>query len=318
MVEATLPGSAASSGAADDYGGFWIRSLAYSADFSIITIALIVAAVPFAFLGSAAISIFGVIATVAPWAYFVWFAASEQQATYGKQLCGLKIEHAGTGARISLLRSLGRELAKIVSSIVFFVGFLMIGFTSRKQGLHDMLATTVVARTGNSRIVLAIIVTIAGILIPVVVIPLMFGALFASMMMMLMGAMMGGATMGGEEMKQLKPVPRIEQPARRLEPVAPPRQSPAPKPSITAPATLSTAPPDTKPAAEAPPKPQPIAPLAIESPPAPAPMKPRPAAQRAEPSTRVAPAAPAMRAREAATPCVYKPVMTDEDLARCR
>jgi len=201
-----------SPGTKDEYGGFWIRSLAYSADFSIITIALLVAAVPFGFLGGAGMSIYGVLATIAPWAYFVWFAASEQQATYGKQLCGLKIQHADSGERISILQSLGRELAKIVSYAVLFLGFLIIGFTKRKQGLHDFLAATVVVHTGNSRIPLAIIVTIAGVLVPLVLIPLLFGAALASLVA-LMAAMMSGM-MDGIEMKQLKPVPRIEQPAK--------------------------------------------------------------------------------------------------------
>jgi len=328
MAEATLAGGTAVTAAADEYGGFWIRTLAYSADFSIITLALILVAVPFAFLGGSGMSIYGVIATFGPWAYFVWFAASERQATYGKQLCGLKIEHAASGERISLLRSLGRELAKILSGAVLLLGFLMIGFTRRKQGLHDVLAATVVVREGPARIALAIIVTFAGVLIPIIVIPLMFGAMFTALMMMLMGAVMGGAMTGGEEMKQIRPVPRIEQPARRLQPTAPPPQAPAPKPAVTAATTPSVAAPEAKPAPQAPAKPEALAPAILQPAPAapavvqaapPAPVaKPRAVAQRAEPSARVAPSVPAMRAREPVAPCVYKPVMSDADMARCR
>ena len=285
MAEATLASGTASSGAADEYGGFWIRSLAYSADMSIIILALLAAAVPFAFLGGTGMSIYGLIATLGLWAYFVWFAASEQQATYGKQLCGLKIEHAASGERISLLRSLGREAAKLVSGAVLLLGFVIVGFTPSKQGLHDFLATTVVVREGTARIPLAIIVAVAGVLIPVIVIPLMFGAMFAALMMMLMGAVMGGATMGGSEMKQIDPQPRIEQPARRMQPTAPP-QSPAPKPAIAVEATTNVPVPEPKPAPVAPARPQ--------------------------------AAAPAMRAGAAPSPCVYKPVMSDADMARCR
>jgi uncharacterized RDD family membrane protein YckC len=335
MAEATLSSGAASSESADEYGGFWIRTLAYSADISIIMLGLIAVAVPFAFLGGTGMSIYGVIAAVGPWAYFVWFAASEQQATYGKQLCGLKIEHAGTGERISLLRSLGRELAKILSGVVFMIGFLIAAFTRRKQGLHDFLATTVVVREGPARILLAVIVTIAGVVIPIIVIPLMFGAMFAALMMMVMGAMMGGAMMGGDEMKQLKPVPRIEQPAQRPQPAAPLPRASAPKPAVDAAATASIPQPEAKPAvaapataripqpepkraAEAPAKPEALASAVARSTPAAPATKPKAAARRSESAAAVAPSAPAIRTGDAPLPCVYKPVMTDADIARCR
>jgi uncharacterized RDD family membrane protein YckC len=327
MAEATLASGAASSAAADEYGGFWIRTLAYSADLSILMLALLVAAVPFAFLGGAGMSVYGLIASVGPFAYFVWLTASEQRATYGKQLCGLKVEHAGTGERISILRSLGRELAKFVSGAVFLLGFLMIPFTPRKQGLHDYLATTVVVREGPAKILLAVIVTIAGVVVPIIVIPLMFGALFTALMMMLMGAMMGGATMGGGEMKQLNPVPRMEQPARRPQPSASSPQSPSPKPAVAAPTVASvpqsepgpaagSAP--EKPVAAVPARPVAVAPIVVESTPPASATKPKAAARRRESATAAVSSAPAMRTGDAALPCVYKPVMTDADIARCR
>ena len=199
------------------YGGFWIRSLAYAADLSILTLVLLALAVPFTFMGGVGIGLFSLLAAIGPIAYFVWFTASERQATFGKQLCGLKVQNAGSGAGITLLRSLGRELAKFVSAAVFFIGFLIVAFTGRKQGLHDVLASTVVARDGQPRIVVAILVALAGVVIPVIVIPLMFAGMFAGLMAMVMGGMMGEI-----EIKSVKPVPQMEQKAAQRQ-QGPPR-----------------------------------------------------------------------------------------------
>ncbi len=229
MAETAVYGGSAVSTDSGAYGGFWIRVLAYSADMSIVTLALLVLAVPFLFLGGAGMFLYGLLASVAPFAYFAWFTASARQTTPGKQLCGLKVQHAGTGERISLLRSLARELSKMISAAVLLLGFVIVGLTQRKQGLHDMLAMTVVVREGPARILLACIVAIAGVVIPIIVIPLMFGALFAAMMAMMMGAMMG-ATTGGVEIRQSTPAPRVERAAPRPRPAAPAMQVAADEP----------------------------------------------------------------------------------------
>jgi uncharacterized RDD family membrane protein YckC len=47
--------------------------------------------------------------------------------------------------RISFARALGRLGARvIVSALTFGIGYLMVAFTDRKRGLHDMLAGTLV------------------------------------------------------------------------------------------------------------------------------------------------------------------------------
>ncbi len=48
------------------------------------------------------------------------------------------------GQRISFLRATGRFFGKYLSAILLMIGFLMIAFTARKQGLHDILARTLV------------------------------------------------------------------------------------------------------------------------------------------------------------------------------
>lgn len=65
---------------------------------------------------------------------------------YGKLALGLKVTDL-QGGRISLSRAIGRELAKIVSSQTFYIGFIVAGFSERKQALHDILARTLVVST---------------------------------------------------------------------------------------------------------------------------------------------------------------------------
>ena len=43
-------------------------------------------------------------------------------------------------------RATGRHFAKYLSSMILFIGYIMAGFTERKQALHDIIASTVVVR----------------------------------------------------------------------------------------------------------------------------------------------------------------------------
>mgnify|MGYP001792978832 FL=1 len=54
-------------------------------------------------------------------------------------------------ARLSYLHALGRFFAKFISLFVFLIGFVMVAFTERKQGLHDMVARTLVVRGSSGR-----------------------------------------------------------------------------------------------------------------------------------------------------------------------
>jgi uncharacterized RDD family membrane protein YckC len=77
------------------------------------------------------------------WLYFAALESSSRQATAGKQALGIVVtdEH---GRRITFARATGRYFAKILSAITFGIGYLMIVFTGKKQGLHDKVARTLV------------------------------------------------------------------------------------------------------------------------------------------------------------------------------
>jgi uncharacterized RDD family membrane protein YckC len=76
--------------------------------------------------------------------YYTLFEASGWQATPGKRILRLYVTDLN-GQRITLGRALIRNLARQISG-VFFIGYLIAGFTERKQALHDILARCLVLR----------------------------------------------------------------------------------------------------------------------------------------------------------------------------
>lgn len=77
------------------------------------------------------------------WAYFAICESSAWQGTIGKLALGIRVTDLH-GARISLARAIGRYPGKFLSAFILCIGFLMVAWTQRKQGLHDMLAGTLV------------------------------------------------------------------------------------------------------------------------------------------------------------------------------
>jgi uncharacterized RDD family membrane protein YckC len=76
-------------------------------------------------------------------AYWTLFECSKFQATPGKMALGIIVTDM-EGRRITLARSLGRNLGKVLSHLVLNIGFIMAGLSQKKQGLHDMLADCLV------------------------------------------------------------------------------------------------------------------------------------------------------------------------------
>ncbi len=85
------------------------------------------------------IAAFGTLFVIIPWLYYASFESSRSQATPGKLLVGTVVTdlegNKPTFARVTL-----RHFAKFISALIIFIGFLMIGFTKKKQGLHDKIA----------------------------------------------------------------------------------------------------------------------------------------------------------------------------------
>jgi uncharacterized RDD family membrane protein YckC len=79
------------------------------------------------------------------WLYYALLESSTWQATLGKKALGLEVTDV-EGRRISFGRASGRFFAKIISTLILFIGFIMAGFTEKKQALHDIIAGTLVIR----------------------------------------------------------------------------------------------------------------------------------------------------------------------------
>lgn len=130
-----------------EYAGFWIRFVA-----AIIDGILLGAATWGLYFGIYGTEGF-LMGTVDPvWnfvsiavnaAYYILLESSARQATIGKMAVGIKVGDEN-GARISAGTATGRYFAKIISALILLIGYIMVAFDSRKQGLHDRLARTVV------------------------------------------------------------------------------------------------------------------------------------------------------------------------------
>ena len=286
------------------YGGFWIRFLAYMTDSVILVIASCVIVAAAVFTGAVDVSVASLIVSVGSLLYFVLMQASARRATFGKSLVGLKVTDTA-GEQISFLRSLGRELCKIISALILMIGFLLAAFTSRKQALHDMVASTYVVRDSPGHVVAALALTVVALLAPFLVV-IFLGAGAVAMMAGMAGAMMGGAM--DQAMKDAQ-----NPPAQSAMPVqVAPAQKPAPLPTVakapsSAPAPAASEPPKPviveppKPAVVAIPKPAPVE-IPKEAPARVAAAKPEPAPSPA-PDEKPRAAAPAP-ARAAALPPV--------------
>ncbi|MHC1682113.1 MAG: RDD family protein [Clostridiaceae bacterium] len=77
------------------------------------------------------------------WLYYAIMESSKLKATLGKLALGIKVADAN-GNKISFLKASGRYLSKIVSGLILCIGYVMAGFTEKKQALHDIMADSLV------------------------------------------------------------------------------------------------------------------------------------------------------------------------------
>ena len=143
------------------YGGFWIRVVAIIVDGIIVRAVTWPVSMIFGLGGPAGmmggfphgalgLHLFGsgvvlVLVIFGSWLYEAFMLSSPYQATLGKMIFGMKVTDL-YGNRISFARATGRHFAKWLSGMILGIGYIMVGFTERKQGLHDMLAGTLVRR----------------------------------------------------------------------------------------------------------------------------------------------------------------------------
>ncbi|GIM44478.1 hypothetical protein DNHGIG_00270 [Collibacillus ludicampi] len=140
------------------YAGFWLRFVAYLIDAILLWVCSFILSFIFGVsaIGMAALThdpnttlgplmLYEWILFVGTWLYFALMESSTKQGTLGKMALGLRVTELN-GQRITFGRATGRYFAKIISSILFLIGYLLAGWTKKKQGLHDMIAGTLVVR----------------------------------------------------------------------------------------------------------------------------------------------------------------------------
>ena len=136
-----------------EYAGFWKRFAAYILDMIIVgSVAWVVSFVigfiiGLMFAGSfeseLLILLLVPVILILDWLYFALMESSSKQATLGKQALRIIVTDL-EGRRISFGRATGRFFSKFFSIIIIYIGFIMVAFTGKKQGLHDMIAGTLV------------------------------------------------------------------------------------------------------------------------------------------------------------------------------
>ena len=139
-----------------EYAGFWLRFGAAIIDgFCVLGISLaitLVISVPIGLMTGSGLTaavlgyfILTLCSVMVRWIYFAKLESSPEQATWGKQALGIKVTDL-KGKRISFPRATGRHFAKYLSALPYCIGYAMIAFTRKKQGLHDFIASTLVVK----------------------------------------------------------------------------------------------------------------------------------------------------------------------------
>jgi uncharacterized RDD family membrane protein YckC len=151
------------------YAGFWLRFVAHLIDNVILGILCVLSFIVFLLISgvgaalsnirpgedfSDVMALFGIGAVIGYvilvicgiWLYFAYSESSGWQATPGKKMLGLRVTDL-SAQRISFSRATGRFFGKIISGLIpFAIGYIIAGFTEKRQALHDMIAGCLVLR----------------------------------------------------------------------------------------------------------------------------------------------------------------------------
>ena len=153
------------------YAGFWLRFVAYIIDSVIIYVVQSFVFIPvFGLLGislgsqmgnvdnmseSEAVGMAGAIMAIGGVTflltsaiailYWALMESSKYQATVGKLAVGLTVTDMD-GNKLEFGKAFIRNICKIISGMIMGIGYIMAGFTEKKQGLHDIIANTLVLK----------------------------------------------------------------------------------------------------------------------------------------------------------------------------
>ncbi len=141
------------------YAGFWLRAVAFMIDTLILSVPFTICAIlypdklmVFPEEGAPLLQAFPHFTVIGflllffvMWIYYAFFESSTWQATPGKRLLKLYVVDMN-GRPLTFARASGRYLGRKVSDLTFLVGYIVAGFTQKKQALHDLLSGCLVLR----------------------------------------------------------------------------------------------------------------------------------------------------------------------------
>lgn len=131
------------------YAGFWIRWVAFVVDSIIVSIPiniivfLLSIGVPVLNTQSNSQSLVMPIINLAVILSYSSLMIYYKGATLGKMLVGIEVKSVDLKS-LSITKIILREVSKIISTLIFFIGYIMAGFTKKKQALHDKIVSGVV------------------------------------------------------------------------------------------------------------------------------------------------------------------------------
>ena len=136
------------------YAGFWKRLGAFLVDLGVTGLIFLALAIVGPILlgprlgvprGSVILASGAVAWLVTTWLYWALMESSSKQGTVGKDLLGIVVTDA-EGNRMSFSKATVRHFGKLASALPVMAGFVMAGFTARKQGLHDLITGSLVVK----------------------------------------------------------------------------------------------------------------------------------------------------------------------------
>jgi uncharacterized RDD family membrane protein YckC len=153
-----------STASSTEYAGFWLRLAAHIIDHvaigfvigGLVSFTMLIMGISLGILedmGNPATQmifisysvVIGLASLAITWLYYAMMESSSYQGTLGKLALGIKVTNL-EGNRVSFVQATGRFFGKLLSSAIMSIGYLMIAFTAKKQGLHDILAGCLVLK----------------------------------------------------------------------------------------------------------------------------------------------------------------------------
>jgi len=134
------------------YAGFWRRVISVIIDIVILWVpaSLFRWSAPDLNITGVVLEVIDFMYLMLVWALYYGFTESSRyQATFGKLVMGLRVTNYN-GEKISFLNAVGRFLGQFISLLPLGIGIFMIGWTKKKQGLHDIIASCLVIKKNYS------------------------------------------------------------------------------------------------------------------------------------------------------------------------